>query len=45
MMEAVQYVNVSGGKWREMDDVQWRATSNARLAFRATTPLGVKGRR
>lgn len=45
VMEAVQYVNVSGGKWREMDDIQWRADSNARLAFRATTPPTRKGRR
>jgi len=45
VMEAVQYVNVSGGKWREMDDVQWRANSNASLAFAATTlPIKNGGR-
>jgi hypothetical protein len=38
VLEAVQYVQVAGGKWREMDDIQWRANSSARLAFRATTP-------
>lgn len=38
VLEAVQYVHVSGGKWREMDDIQWRANSSAQLAFRATTP-------
>jgi hypothetical protein len=45
VMQAVQYVNVSGGKWREMDDVQWRADSNAQLAFRATTPPTKRGGR
>lgn len=38
VMEAIQYVHVTGGKWREMDDIQWRANSSAQLAFRATTP-------
>jgi hypothetical protein len=45
VMQAIQYVNVSGGKWREMDDVQWRADSNAHLAFRATTPPTKRGGR
>lgn len=45
VMEARQYVNVSGGKWREMDAIQWRADSNVRLAFPTTTPPAMKGRR
>lgn len=45
VMEAIQYVNVNGGKWREMDDAQWRADSNVRLAFRTTTPPSTKGGR
>jgi len=45
VMQAIQYVNVSNGKWREMDDVQWRADSNAHLAFRATTPPTKRGGR
>jgi hypothetical protein len=45
VMQAIQYVNITGGKWREMDDVQWRADSNARLAFRATTPPSQRGGR
>lgn len=45
VMQAIQYVNVSNGKWREMDDAQWRAASNAHLAFRATTPPTKRGGR
>jgi hypothetical protein len=33
LLEAHQYVSVSNGKWREMDDIQWRKDSNVRLAF------------
>lgn len=45
MMQAIQYVNVTNGKWRELDDVQWRADSNARLALRVTTPPTKRGGR